>query len=458
MTTSALDRLSIPSQKNTLFQRIQPSLVVFSASLFFFFEFLQMNMFNALDPSLYRAFHLTNSTQLGQLSACFMYSMVLFLFPAGMILDRFSTRKIIRIAMLSCISFVFFFSFTTTLWQGELCRLITGIGDAFCLLACVRLASRWFSPKHMALVVGMIVTFAMIGGMIAQTPLTELTKALGWRNALRVDAAMGVAMWLIVFIFVKDYPKGTKAFFEAQHASLEKLGFFKALRQVITNIQNWLSGFYVSLINLPLMLLGSTWGSWYLTQTQHLSAINASFVDSILFLGMIVGSPAAGWISDKLERRKMPMIVGAIASIAVILAIMYLPHLSYEDLIVLFFTLGFVMGFQIIGYPLIAESNPAILTGTAEGLASVLIMSGGFFIPVFPALLNMYWNHAMKNGVPFYSVGNYHFAFLIMPVAFLIALIASFLIKETRCLSFEERNQIDNCPETKCRLHENVQF
>lgn len=423
----------------SFFKRIQPGLVVFSASLFFFFEFLQMNMFNALDPSLYKAFHLTDSTQLGQLSACFMYSMVLFLFPAGMILDRFSTRKTILLAMFSCIAFVFLFSFTTNLFQGEICRIITGIGDAFCLLSCIRLASRWFSPKHMALVVGLIVTFAMIGGMIAQTPLTELTKMLGWRNALRVDAAAGILMWLIILCFVKDFPAGTKAFFDAQHASLEKLGFFTALRHTVTNIQNWLGGLYVSLINLPLMLLGSTWGSWYLMQTQHLSTRNASIVDSMLFLGMIFGSPVAGWISDALERRKTPMIAGAVLSIGVIMAIMYMQNLSYNDLKFLFFALGFVMGFQIIGYPLIAESNPAILTGTAEGFGAVLIMSGGFLIPVVPKLLDIYWDHTMKNGIPFYSIDNYHFAFLIMPIAFVIALIISLIVRETNCQAFEEQ-------------------
>lgn len=433
MTTSVPARLS-------LLQRIQPSLVVFSASLFFFFEFLQMNMFNALDSSLYQAFHLTNSTELGQLSACFMYSMVLFLFPAGMLLDRFSTKKVIQLAMFSCIAFVFLFSFTRTLFQGEICRLMTGIGDAFCLLACVRLASRWFPPKHMALVVGLIVTFAMIGGMVAQTPLTELTKMVGWRTALRMDAAIGVLMWLLITVVVKDFPAGAKAFFQAQHDSLEKLGFFHALSRTLSNVQNWLGGIYVSLVNLPLMLLGSTWGGFYLTQTQHLSTIDASWVTSMLFVGMIFGSPAVGWISDKLERRKIPMIVGAIASLAMILVIMYLPHLSLENLLILFFALGFAISSQIIGYPLVAESNPAILTGSAEGIASVLIMSGGFFIPVFPMLLNSHWNHIMKNGVPQYSLHDYHLAFLIMPVAFLIALIAAFAARETYCRAYEERN------------------
>lgn len=436
MTTSHPARLS-------LFRRIQPWLVVFSASLFFFFEFLQMNMFNALDPSLYKAFHLTSATQLGQLSACFMVSMVLFLFPAGMILDRFSTKKVIQLSMFSCIAFVFLFSLSTTLLQGEICRLMTGIGDAFCLLACVRLASRWFPPKHMALIVGLIVTFAMIGGMVAQTPLTELTKMIGWRTALRLDAAVGVFMWLIILFFVKDFPAGTQAFFQKQHDSLEKLGFFHALSRTVTNIQNWLAGIFVSLVNLPLMLLGSTWGGFYLTQTQHLSAINASVVDSTLFLGMIIGSPIVGWISDKLERRKMPMIVGTIASLTVVLAIMYLPHLSFNALKILFFIMGFAISSQIIGYPLVAESNPSILTGTAEGLASVLIMSGGFLIPVFPMLLNLHWNHLMKNGVPQYSLHDYHLAFLIMPVAFLIALIAAFAARETNCRAYEESMPVE---------------
>ncbi|EKD77670.1 MAG: hypothetical protein ACD_42C00235G0001 [uncultured bacterium] len=420
------------------FQRVQPWIVVFSASLFFFFEFMQVNMFNALDPSLYKAFHLSNATQLGQLSACYMYAIVLFLFPAGMILDRFPTRLIIIIAMFTCATCAFLFSFTTALWQAEICRLITGVGGAFCLLSCVRLASRWFPPKHMALVVGLIVTFAMLGGMMAQTPFTTLTEMVGWRNTLRFDAAAGFIMLLVIVAFVRDFPAGERTFFEAQHVSLEKIGFWRALRQTISNTQNWLGGLYTSLINLPIFLLGSTWGSWYLMQTQQLSAVDASFVTSMLFIGMIIGSPALGWFSDLIEQRKMPMMVGAVASIGVIFAIMYIPHLSLEELLILFFVLGFVISSQIISYALIAESNPSVLTGTAEGLASVLIMAGGFLIPVFPMLLNLHWNHVMQDGIPHYSLHDYHLAFLIMPIAFVLALFASFAIKETHTLSYEE--------------------
>lgn len=435
MTTTNSDRL---------FSHIQPWIVVFSASLFFFFEFMQVNMFNALDPSLYIAFHLTNATQLGVLSACYMYGIVFFLYPAGMILDRVSPKLIIRIAMSICILSAFVFSFTRTLWQAEICRLITGVNGAFCLLSCVRLASRWFPPKRMALVVGLVVTFAMLGGMVAQTPFTKMTEAFGWKNTLRIDAGMGFLMLLVIIAFVRDFPKGMENYFAAQQRSLEKVGFWSALRQTISNKQNWLGGIYTSLINIPVFLLGSTWGSWYLMQTQHLTADQASYVTSMLFFGLIIGSPALGWFSDILSQRKLPMILGAIASLTAIFSIMYIPNLSLGDLLFLFFILGFVISSQIIGYALVAESNPSMLTGAAEGVASVLIMSGGFLIPVFPMLLNMHWNHAMLNGIPQYSVYDYHLAFLIMPVAFVIALFAAFAMRETHSLSYEDNQSVEN--------------
>ena len=78
--------------------RFQSWVVCFSATLFFFFEFMQINMFNALDTALIKTFHMS-AIQLGHLSANYFYATVIFLFPAGMILDRISTRKVIIAAI-----------------------------------------------------------------------------------------------------------------------------------------------------------------------------------------------------------------------------------------------------------------------------------------------------------------------------------------------------------------------
>jgi MFS family permease len=420
--------------------RVQPWLVVFFASAFFFFEFMQVNMFNALDPYLFKAYKLQDSTQLGHLAACYMYANVIFLFPAGIILDRVSTRRLIMIAMFICVSCTLLFAFTTQLWQGEICRFITGIGGAFCLLSCVRLASRWFPPKKMALVVGLIVTFAMTGAMVAQTPFTVLALDYGWRDTMIVDALAGYMMLAFIALIVKDFPAGRQRVMEQQQHTLSKMGVMKTISKSFGSMQNWLAGIYASLINLPVFLLGS-WGMMYLHQIHNMPREQASFITSAMFAGLIIGSPTFGWISDRMRRRRSPMIFGAVFSIATILPIMLWQHLSYETLLILFFLIGFAISSQIISYAVVAESNPEFLTGASEGVASVLIMSGGFLIPVFARLLDLSWHHHFVNGLPIYSLHSFRVAFAIMPISFVIALLASFAIKETYCKSYTEREE-----------------
>src|SRR5580765_1492945 len=74
-------------------------LVVLTAALFFFYEFIQMNLFDAINVELRQAFNL-NAPQLGQLSSMYFYANAVFLFPAGSLLDRFSTKKLLLFATL----------------------------------------------------------------------------------------------------------------------------------------------------------------------------------------------------------------------------------------------------------------------------------------------------------------------------------------------------------------------
>ena len=423
----------------TTWVRLLPWIVVFAAATFFFFEFMQINMFNSLDPYLFKAYHLTDSTQLGHLAANYNYANVLFLFPAGIILDRFSTRRVILVSMFACVSCTLLFASTQQLWQAEVCRFVTGIGGAFCLLSCVRLASRWFPAKQMALVIGLVVTFGMLGAMIAQTPFTIMASHYGWRETLVVDAMAGYVMLLLIFVFVKDHPPAENNHFQTQLHELNDLGVGKAISGALSNPQNWFAGIFASLTNLPVFLLGS-WGVMYLHQIHGLSRESGSVITSALFLGLIVGSPMFGWISDRLRRRRPVMIFGAILCLISILPVMFWSSASYVDLLILFFFVGVASSSQIIAYPVVAESNPEYLTASSEAVASVLIMSGGFFIPIFARLLDVSWQHHFINGLPIYSDHSFHLAFTIMPIAFVASLIAAMMLKETYCQSFTERN------------------
>ncbi len=104
----------------------------------------------------------------------------------------------------------------------------------------------------MALIIGLIVTFAMIGGFIAKTPFILLTDAVGWRMTILIDAAFGLVMLFLIVFFVRDYPPGQGSIFQNHQAQLHDLGFWHALPQTTKNRQNWFGGLYTSLINLPI--------------------------------------------------------------------------------------------------------------------------------------------------------------------------------------------------------------
>ena len=95
-------------------------------------------------------------------------------------------------------------------------------------------------------------------------------------------------------------------------------------------------------------------GSLYWEQVKHLSRVDATFAPMMIFMGTIIGSPIAGWLSDRIELRRMPMIVGAVLSVIVSMNYLF-ARLSLAEYILLLFLLGFTSSTQIISYPTVAR-------------------------------------------------------------------------------------------------------
>ena len=175
------------------------------------------------------------------------------------------------------------------------------------------------------------------------------------------------------------------------------------------------------------MVIGALWGKDYLMSVQGISAEQASFVISMVFFGLIVGCPLLGWISDRLARRKTPMIIGGLLNLAWISLIIDF-HWSYPGLMIAFFILGVFSSSQIIAYPLIMESSPPHIIASSEALSATLIMGGGaVFQPLFGWLLDHY------APTHIYGASAYQHAILVLPICFFIASALACFIKETHC-------------------------
>lgn len=413
---------------------IKPWFVCLSAGLFFFYDFIQLNMFNTLNSNIAEAFRL-DAVSIGYLSSTYLFATVCMLPFCGALLDRISIRKIILVAMSICTFSTFLFSIAGNIWIVALARFICGASTAFCFLSCIVLSTRWFPSEKMASVTGAIVTMAMLGGALSQEPLAHLIDYFGWRKALQLDTALGIALWIFMYFAIENHPANVTPPKPNNEPVMQS--YSKALK----NKQNVLCGLYTSLMNLFIFVFGAAWGVNYLQHIYHFDLTTASRITTMLFFGTIVGSPLAGFLSDTIKERRRPMIIGAVVSFLLAVLLFLGPYLSTNgpfltpnQFAFLFFIIGLTTSTQIISYPVIYESNHPSITGASEGLASVLIMGGGaVFQSFFGWVMAQHWNGLMIDGMPKYSGGDYHLAYVILPFTLLICILLARRIKETNC-------------------------
>lgn len=411
--------------QSDLKSKLLPWLVCFSASLFFFYEFIQGNMFASIADDIMRDFSI-QADKMAYLSSIYYFSNVIFLFAAGRILDTYSPKKTILAAMLLCIISTFVLASTQSYTVALICRFITGVGSAFCFLGPISLASRWFPSRRMALVTGVIVTFAMTGGMLAQYPLTRLVAQMGWRDALMQVGWLGLLMLAFMTFGILEKSKDLD-----ESVPRKAFPWRYLIAKTYLNPQILRAALYTSLMNMAIAVFGAMMGTLYLEQRLGIPKDEASMVNTMLFLGAIIGGPLFGWFSDKLGARILPMKIGVMASLITVLLILFLP-ISVTLMKILFLLLGFFTAAQVISYALVAESSSIQITATAVSVVSILTQ-GGYVVyqNVFSWLLIHHGQMIMVNNIPVYSLGDYQYAAYILPAGLFIALLSLWNLQET---------------------------
>lgn len=410
---------------------LKPLFIVVIVSLFFFYEFGINNIFDVLEKPIAETYHL-GSAMMGFIASLYLYANLLFLLPAGSLLDRYSPRLLISGAIFLCAMGVFMVALSHSLTLLISARVLMGIGGGFCFVGCMRIAVNWLPPRLLARAAGLIITMGMLGGFMVQAPFDYLVTALGWRAALSVVGFVGLAIMVLIFTVVRDYP--------STMAKAEKIAFStdlplrQSLKAVLMSRQNWSVAIFGGCMNIPLAILGAVWGVPYLHHVHQLSLHDAAGVTGMLFIGTMIGSPLMGWISDVWCRRKPIMVIGVISALIVFVVSTLLQKDPIFLLYAVYFLLGFVTSVQAVCYPIVAESNSPALAGSATSIISMMMVLGGIIgQPLYGALVAIGWNGAYDNGAPSYLPSHYAYAIWAVPVFFLVSLLMLTLIRETFC-------------------------
>ncbi len=398
----------------------------FAATFLYFFQFfLRASPTVMVDP-LMREFQV-DAESLGVLASFYYIAYSCLQIPMGLLIDKIGIRKILLFSVVMCTLGTFVFAMAQTLFVAKMGRLFMGVGSAAVFLSCLKIITLWFPKKRFGLFLGLSMMMGTFGAISAQGPLAYFVQSFGWRESLVGFGFLGFIWTFFIFLIVRDRkaPVGLKA-------SSESLPFLESLKIVLTNKQVIMASLYGLAMYTILSGFADLWGTPYLMRAFQLDRPSAAAASSAIYIGLAFGGPCFGYLSEILKSRKIPMLLSPVGAIIAFSLFVYSPSISFTFVYILLFILGFFVGGKLMNFAIATDSVPASVSGTATGVVNTFAMLSGVIAqPLIGKLLCFNWDGKIIDGVAHYALSDYCFAFSVIPVSMILAIIFTLLTKET---------------------------
>ncbi|MAI46127.1 MAG: MFS transporter [Filomicrobium sp.] len=392
--------------------------------MFFFYAWVLRVSPSVMVSELMRDFAVGGAI-LGNLSAFYFYGYSTMQVPVGLLMDRFGPRRLLTISALACTAGCLLFAASETTLSASLSRLAIGAGAAFGLVGAMTIAGQWFPAHRFALLSGLAIMMGMVGGVFGQAPARLSVEALGWRETMIVFSVGGVMLAVAAWSFVRDKP----VVIGAQRRSI-----LNSLGAVFGNLQVWLNAVAGLGCTAPLLGFAGLWGVPYFETRYEIDRPTAAGVTSLVLIGLAFGSPFFGWLSDRMRRRRYPLVFGLIICFISFIALIYFPEVPLSIASVLALLCGFGAGSQITCFAAAREASPNELSATTLGITNGLVTSAGaVFQPLIGYLLDIGWAGQIESGARIYDLQTYQLALTAVVIATAIGLLSALATRESYC-------------------------
>ena len=190
--------------------------------VFFFFMLLHQTdkmLINPMAIQIYREWNLTD-TQWGAISTAALIVGSLFYPLWGYLYDRYARSKLLALASFIWGSTTWLSAIAPTFNTFLASRASTGVDDSS-YPGLYSLIADYFVPGVRGKIYGLLQLTQPLGYMIGLVLATTVAVSIGWRNIFFITGGLGILMALIIFLFVKDLPRGSA---EPEFETAEQVG------------------------------------------------------------------------------------------------------------------------------------------------------------------------------------------------------------------------------------------
>ena len=388
-------------------------------AVYYFYQYALRSAPSVMMPELSAGLGV-GAAAVASLAGIFYYGYSPFSLIAGVAMDRLGPRRVVPIGAAAVgVGALLFASGQPTLAGAG--RLLQGAGGVFGLLGAIYIATTHFPASRAATLIGATQMFGMAGGSAGQFVVGPMIAAgLAWNTFWVAMGVAGILIGALLFVLI---PRDSGV----RHSGPWAREAASALGLVFRNPQSILCGMVAGLLFIPTTIFDMVWGVKYLQEGHGMDYSLAVIRSATVPFGWMIGCPLAGFLSDRIGRRK-PVILAGASLLLICLAWILFGRPGVLPPYVVGIVTGIASGVAMIPYTVIKEANPARVSGTATGAINFVNFTFSALLgPVFAGLLIR--AAGTEGGTP--GLAHYQAAFSPMLAGVALAIVLTLLLKET---------------------------
>ena len=245
-----------------------------------------------------------SATSLGILASGYFYPYALMQIPVGLLADSWGPRKTVTFFTLLAAAGALLFGLAPNFGIAAIARIIVGLGLSGVFVPAMKTLAEWFRPREYAKISGVLMAVGGIGWLSASTPLALVTRSFGWRTGFIAIGMITVVLSVLTWFFLVDTPK-KKGYPEinvrpAITGTQKKIGLWAGIGLVFSTPRFWPLAIWCFCNGSILFSFNGLWAGPYLRDIYGLSKPAIGNILSMVAVGMVVGSPLLGYLSDNI--------------------------------------------------------------------------------------------------------------------------------------------------------------
>ncbi|MFM2480742.1 MFS transporter [Celerinatantimonas sp. YJH-8] len=357
-----------------------------------------------------------SSIAMGYIFSAFSWAYVIGQIPGGLLLDKFGSKRVYLISIITwsiftfCQGFISLFPGASVIAVLFLLRFLVGMCESPAFPGNSRIVAAWFPAQERGTASAIFNSAQYFATVIFAPIMGWLTHNYGWHHVFFFMGIMGFIaafMWQKIIYPPNQHPrvneaeldylkeggalinldkKDVAASDDAQPKIELQVSKGQAIKQLISS--RMMLGIYLGqyCIN-ALTYFFITWFPVYLVQARGMSILQAGFVAAIPAVCGFLGGISGGVISDFLLSRgvsltwarKTPIICGMLLSTSMVVC----NYIDTQWLIVAFMALSFFgKGVGALGWAVMSDTAPKEVAGLSGGIFNTIGNLSGIITPI----------------------------------------------------------------------------